>query len=1597
MNLDNLLLRLQALRERVAEMQADCSEALPQAYLPELTATTIAEVTTALSELQSELRGVSDRWQLATNTLNSIIYDWDIERRSVDRTQGLFDVLGYRPEEVLPTLDWWTSRIHPNDKERVRNEVRDALATQIEFGTEYRILNKGGSYQYVWDRGLIVRNTSGKAVRVVGSTLDITERKLAEAARHKSQELLRTVVTNAPVVLYVLDKEGVFTLCEGKGLDSLGKKPGQSVGHSVFDLYRNNPEVGENIRRALAGTQVTWISHIGEVAFNNLVTPLRDETGQVYCLVGVATEITKLKRAEKARRESKRRFRAIFNNTFQYTGLLTPEGILLEANQAALDFIGSEANAVIGQPFWETPWWNFSPTIQQQLQAAITRVAAGEFVRYEVKIPDADGCLHAFDFSLKPIKDETGQVVLLIPEARDITEIKQAQVALTESEARLQAILDNSPVSIYLKDLQGRYLLINPECERLSGFSREQLIGKTDYEILPRVVADEFRANDQQVLDTLTPLVQEEVLPTQDGECTYITVKFPLFDAKGIPKAICGISTDITERKRAEEQIRFQARLLNAVEQAIMTTDLNGTITYWNRFAETLYGWQSAEAIGRNILEVTPAKVSKPLAAEILSCLQRGESWYGEFLVQRRDGTTFPAMVSDAPILDRDGVLIGIVGVTSDITQLKQAEAALKQANQELELRVQERTSALSETNRKLEAEIADRKIAEEELRRSEERFRRAIVHAPFPIMIHAEDGEVIQINQAWTEETGYIHSDIPTTVDWIARGYEERRELVKEGIDRLYDLDTKVEEGDFTIKTRHGEIKIWDFSSAPLGRLGNGKRLVISMAKDVTDRKQAEEALRQSEERYRSLVMASATYVWTADAQGEALIAPLPWQTLTGMSQEQWKGWGWLEALHPDDRERIAQLWRQAVETKCLYEAEFRQRTVDGSYRYFLVRGVPVFEADGSVREWVGANTDITDRKQAEEKLRQSEARFRATIEGSLDAFFIFESVRDEGGQIVDFAFVELNSNGEKMISRRKEEVIGKRLCELMPINRTDGFFEKYVRVVETQEVLEEEFLISSPEITASWLHHQVVPLADGIAVTSRDITQRKQAEEARKESEQRFRNLVETTSDWIWQVDENAVYTYVSPQVRDILGYEIEEVLGKTPFDLMPPTEAQRVAEIFSQIVASRQPFSNLENTNLHKDLHPVVLETSGVPVFDKAGNFRGYRGIDRDITRRKMAQKALRSSEERYRSLSACSPVGIFETDMAGRCLYTNPRYQEICGCTLEESLGEGWSRFVHLEDRDRVFAEWSLYARDGREYSDEFRIQTQEGIVRWVHVRSSPMFSAQGELIGHVGTVEDITSRRQAEANILAALHQEQELSELRNSFLSLVSHEFRTPLTTIRSSAELLDRYKNRLSDEKKQTHHQRIQSAIDRMTQLLDEVLLIGQAEAGKLKFEPQPIDLVPWCRDLVEGMIVVVENAHFNKSHQHAIAFTSSGECTDAQMDEKLLGHILTNLLSNAIKYSPEGGTVQFDLVCTAREAIFRITDGGIGIPEEYLPQLFESFQRASNVGAIQGTGLGLAIVKKAVDLHGGTIAVESEVGVGTTFTVRLPLKTSP
>jgi signal transduction histidine kinase len=228
----------------------------------------------------------------------------------------------------------------------------------------------------------------------------------------------------------------------------------------------------------------------------------------------------------------------------------------------------------------------------------------------------------------------------------------------------------------------------------------------------------------------------------------------------------------------------------------------------------------------------------------------------------------------------------------------------------------------------------------------------------------------------------------------------------------------------------------------------------------------------------------------------------------------------------------------------------------------------------------------------------------------------------------------------------------------------------------------------------------------------------------------------------------------------------------------------------------------------------------------------------------------------------------------------------------------------------------------------------------------------------------------------------ALEKERELNELKSRFVAMTSHEFRTPLATILSSSELIDHYGSRLPQAEQKDLFHSIRAAVERMTKMLDNVLIIGRAEAQMLEFKPAPTRLAAFCEALAEEM-------RLSAGPKHTLEYSYEGAQHPVSVDEKLLRHVLVNLISNAIKYSPQGGPVEFRVRLRDGEAAFEIADRGIGIPPEDQQRLFETFHRARNVGNISGTGLGLAIVRKSLDLHGGTIRFESAPGGGTRFHV--------
>lgn len=246
--------------------------------------------------------------------------------------------------------------------------------------------------------------------------------------------------------------------------------------------------------------------------------------------------------------------------------------------------------------------------------------------------------------------------------------------------------------------------------------------------------------------------------------------------------------------------------------------------------------------------------------------------------------------------------------------------------------------------------------------------------------------------------------------------------------------------------------------------------------------------------------------------------------------------------------------------------------------------------------------------------------------------------------------------------------------------------------------------------------------------------------------------------------------------------------------------------------------------------------------------------------------------------------------------------------------------------------------------------------------------------------------EVALRRQlSETAIRVALEKEKELSELKSRFWSMAAHEVRGPMTSILGCAQLLEHENHNLTEERRREFLYIIQQSVRTMDQLLNDLLAIGRVEGGSLKFEPAVLNLEQFCRGLVEEI-------QFSAGLERSIVFHYQGHCENVCLDQKLVRHILTNLISNAIKYSPPGHPIYFDLSCTPGQVTLQVRDTGIGIPLEAKKHLFEPFHRGSNVGKIPGTGLGLTMVKRCLDLHGGQITVDSEVGVGTTIIVSLP-----
>ncbi len=371
------------------------------------------------------------------------------------------------------------------------------------------------------------------------------------------------------------------------------------------------------------------------------------------------------------------------------------------------------------------------------------------------------------------------------------------------------------------------------------------------------------------------------------------------------------------------------------------------------------------------------------------------------------------------------------------------------------------------------------------------------------------------------------------------------------------------------------------------------------------------------------------------------------------------------------------------------------------------------------------------------------------------------------------------------------------------------------------------------------------------------------------------------------------------------------------------------------------------------------------------------------------RKRTEESLRELVEKHRALFEASSQGVMLHDDK-EFLDVNPASVRIFGlkhasdfigkhpaCFAPPTQPNGESSAVVAQrliaecmEKGSVHFEWDAIRPDGSHFPIDV-------LLTRIHFGGRWLIQAM---------VEDITERKRAESELLKSLAREKELSQMKSNFVSMVSHEFRTPLGIIMSSAQILSDYFERLGPEEREEHLRSITGNSRHMSSLMEEALVLSRVDAGKMLCEPMPIDLAALCRRITDESLSACRC-------EGKIILNVAQDCTIARADERLLRHILTNLLSNALKYSPPGAPIEFAVTCEMPDAVFIVRDRGIGIPEADRQWLFEPFHRGRNVENRPGTGLGLTIVKRCVELHGGRISVQSEVDHGTQFTVRLPL----
>lgn len=678
--------------------------------------------------------------------------------------------------------------------------------------------------------------------------------------------------------------------------------------------------------------------------------------------------------------------------------------------------------------------------------------------------------------------------------------------------------------------------------------------------------------------------------------------------------------------------------------------------------------------------------------------------------------------------------------------------------------------------------------------------------------------------------------------------------------------------------------------------------------------------------------------------------------------------------------------------------------RPVKNDIAWLLVDAIPVFGDKGELVYVVCTFNDITARKKAEDALRESNERFKFASEATSDALWDWNMTTDEifvgetYSQLFGYHFENNKITGE--------------FCENLvhPDDRLE--YENSIALATKKKQIKwrHEYRYLKADGSYAYVCDKAIIIYDGLGTPIRmigamqDVTQEKFLKNELQQSEERFKGAFNNSSFGSALVNLNGNWIEVNTRMCEILGYTKEEFKNLTFEEFTFKEDLEIDLALKQKIDDGLIPGFQLEKRFIHKNQSLVWVHLSVSTVKDSEGKIQHYVAQVVDISERKRMEEENRilieennrnkaqqliEAKNWYRLLADNTVDLVCLHNLDASFKYVSPSIKNLLGYSPEDLIGKHPQEIIHPDDLEKFKNRIGDIIKNKQRISEQVRLKNSVGEYIWFETNAT-LVQDENEPVSFQSSTRDITQRKKAEKIIEDTLLQERHLNELRTNLVSTISHEFRTPMTTIRTSAELISMYLQN-SDFLNATQVEKridiITKEIDRIVELMDAVLIISKDDANKTNFNPTPCNLKEICLEVIETSFSHQKDARVVDSHfdNNAEAFIFA--------DVNLIKYTLFNIINNAFKYSDGGENIRLNLFSKDQFIFVEVIDNGIGIPEEDQPKLFNTFYRASNSNGIQGTGLGLYIVKMFTKKNSGKVQLESQLGKGTKVTLKFPL----